>query len=102
MPFYVRLGQLPHKRHTQFRKPDGGLYREQVMGVKGFSGIQSILYHINPPTAVREVKDLPLHRRARRPRPLAWSKRAPDLRTLDRPRPALAPDVTRLVAPLSA
>ena len=57
MPFYVRLGQVPHKRHTQFRKPDGGLYREQVMGVKGFSGIQSILYHVNPPTAVREVKD---------------------------------------------
>ena len=60
MPFYVKLGQVPHKRHTQFKKPDsqgGGLYREQVMGVKGFSGIQSILYHVNPPTAVRAVKD---------------------------------------------
>ena len=57
MPFYVRLGDVPHKRHTQFRKPDGNLYREQVMGVKGFSGIQSVLYHINPPTAVRSVMD---------------------------------------------
>src|SRR5262245_39119236 len=57
MPFYYRLGDIPHKRHTQFRKPDGGLYREQVMGVKGFSGIQSILYHAHHPTEVRRVED---------------------------------------------
>jgi homogentisate 1,2-dioxygenase len=44
MPFYHTLGSIPHKRHTQFRKPDGDLYREEVMGTKGFSGIQSILY----------------------------------------------------------
>lgn len=31
MPFYHTLGHIPHKRHTQFRKPDGSLYREQVM-----------------------------------------------------------------------
>ena len=23
MPFYHKLGKIPHKRHTQFRKPDG-------------------------------------------------------------------------------
>ncbi|MBI3972593.1 MAG: homogentisate 1,2-dioxygenase [Chloroflexi bacterium] len=57
MPYYVRRGKVPPKRHTQFRQPDGSLYREQVMGVRGFSGIQSILYHINPPTAVRRVED---------------------------------------------
>lgn len=45
MPFYAKLGEIPHKRHTQFRKPDGGLYREEVMGLEGFHGIQSILYH---------------------------------------------------------
>lgn len=45
MPYYNRLGQIPHKRHTQFRRPDGGLYREEVMGLEGFHGIQSILYH---------------------------------------------------------
>ena len=45
MPFYYRLGELPQKRHVQFRKPDGGLYREEVMGLEGFSGIESILYH---------------------------------------------------------
>ncbi len=58
MPFYHRLGEIPHKRHTQFRKPDGSLFSEQVMGTKGFSGIQSILYHHYPPTAILEVEDL--------------------------------------------
>ncbi|MBI4595218.1 MAG: homogentisate 1,2-dioxygenase [Candidatus Tectomicrobia bacterium] len=53
MPFYHHLGQLPHKRHTQFRKPDGSLYREEVMGLEGFSGIQSILYHHYLPTRMK-------------------------------------------------
>jgi homogentisate 1,2-dioxygenase len=54
MPFYYHLGELPHKRHVQFRKPDGGLYREEVMGLEGFSGIESILYHhYLPPRLVR-------------------------------------------------
>ncbi len=52
MPFYRQLGEIPKKRHTIFRKPDGSLYREQVMGTKGFSGMQSILYHHNPPTQI--------------------------------------------------
>jgi homogentisate 1,2-dioxygenase len=55
MPFYVVSGDIPHKRHTQFRQPDGSLYKEEVFGTKGFSGIQSILYHVFPPTAVRKV-----------------------------------------------
>ncbi|MED0674537.1 homogentisate 1,2-dioxygenase [Aneurinibacillus thermoaerophilus] len=58
MPHYVKMGNIPHKRHTQFRKPDGGLYYEQLMGTKGFSGIQSLIYHINPPTQVREAKKI--------------------------------------------
>ena len=54
MPFYHHMGQLPEKRHVQFRRPDGGLYREEVMGLEGFSGIQSILYHhFLPPRLVR-------------------------------------------------
>lgn len=52
MPHYVRMGQVPHKRHTQFRKPDGGLYSEEVIGAEGFSGIQSLAYHLYPPTLV--------------------------------------------------
>lgn len=58
MPFYHRLGELPQKRHTQFRKPDGGLYREEVMGLEGFSGIQSILYHVHLPPRVAQVEQL--------------------------------------------
>lgn len=55
MSYYHRLGEIPHKRHTQFRQPDGSLYHEEVMGIHGFSGIQSILYHLRPPTRVRRV-----------------------------------------------
>jgi len=55
MTYYHKLGSLPHKRHTQFRQPDGSLYHEELMGIHGFAGIQSILYHLRPPTRVREV-----------------------------------------------
>ena len=56
MTFYYKLGEIPHKRHTQFRQPDGSLYHEEVMGIHGFAGIQSILYHVRPPTQVRRVE----------------------------------------------
>jgi homogentisate 1,2-dioxygenase len=58
MPFYHRLGEFPQKRHTQFRKSSGGLYREEVMGLEGFSGIQSILYHHFMPPRVLNTEDL--------------------------------------------
>lgn len=58
MPYYYRLGEIPHKRHTQFRKPDGGLYREEVMGLEGFSGVQSILYHHYLPPRVAHIEEL--------------------------------------------
>ena len=58
MPRYMQLGSIPPKRHTQFRKPDGSLYAEQVFGTKGFSGIASILYHCYLPTQVEEFAAL--------------------------------------------
>ena len=58
MSFYVRLGNVPPKRHTQFRRPDGALYTEEVLGEEGFSGIGSIAYHIHPPTQVTGWKPL--------------------------------------------
>lgn len=58
MAHYVKLGDVPRKRHTQFRKPDGSLYAEQVFGTEGFSGIASILYHNNLPTQVEEFQYL--------------------------------------------
>ena len=55
MPFYQRVGQIPRKRHTQFRKPDGSLYHEELFGTEGFSGISSLLYRLGPPTRVEEI-----------------------------------------------
>lgn len=61
MPFYHKLGKIPHKRHTTFRKSDGSLFHEQLFGTIGFDGMSSILYHHYPPTMVKEIlgsKDL--------------------------------------------
>jgi homogentisate 1,2-dioxygenase len=55
--YYHRLGEIPSKRHTQFRQPDGSLYKEEVVSSEGFSGIYSTLYHIFPPTRIREIKE---------------------------------------------
>lgn len=57
MPFYTRVGNVPHKRHTQFRSSDGELYKEEVIGAEGFSGISSIAYHIHPPTLVERIEE---------------------------------------------
>ena len=58
MPFYHELGRIPHKRHTVFKKPDGGLYYEQLFGTEGFHGMSSLLYHVHRPTMIREVAEL--------------------------------------------
>lgn len=52
MPSYYSLGSIPHKRHTQFRKPNGELYSEQLFSTEGFSNDYSLLYHHHPPTAI--------------------------------------------------
>ena len=52
MPYYRRVGEVPPKRHTQFRTPDGGLYAEELMGAEGFSASSSLLYHRHVPTAL--------------------------------------------------
>jgi len=52
MPRYQQLGSIPHKRHTQFRKPDGTLYSEQLFSTEGFSNDFSLLYHCHPPTEI--------------------------------------------------
>lgn len=56
MPSYVRAGSLPHKRHIQFRRPDGGLYAEELFSTKGFESAYSLLYHLRPPTATLEIR----------------------------------------------
>jgi homogentisate 1,2-dioxygenase len=55
MPHYYKLGDIPQKRHTQFRKPDGNLYSEELVSTEGFSNVYSNVYHCHPPTMVKEV-----------------------------------------------
>ena len=55
MPFYHKLGSVPEKRHTQFRKEDGSLHHEQLFGTIGFVGMSSLLYHLHRPTMVKRV-----------------------------------------------
>jgi len=57
MPHYYSLGNIPHKRHTQFRKPDGSLYSEQLFSTEGFSSNSSLLYHLHPPTKIIKVEE---------------------------------------------
>ena len=56
MPFYQRLGDVPRKRHVQFRD-NGTLLTEEVMGLEGFSGNESILYHLTSPCRVEKLGD---------------------------------------------
>ena len=55
MPQYHKLGSIPPKRHTQFRKPDGTLYQEELVSTEGFSSIYSLVYHTHPPTRVKAI-----------------------------------------------
>ena len=57
MPFYHKMGKIPHKRHTIFRKENGKLHHEQLFGTIGFDGMSSLLYHLHPPTIVKNVGD---------------------------------------------
>lgn len=55
MPFYRKVGKIPHKRHTTFKKKDGSLHYEQLFGTVGFDGMSSLLYHLHRPTIVKEI-----------------------------------------------
>jgi homogentisate 1,2-dioxygenase len=55
MPFYHTLGNIPHKRHTQHKSPEGKFYYEQLFGTVGFDGMSSLLYHEHRPTQVKEI-----------------------------------------------
>ncbi|MBA4197431.1 MAG: homogentisate 1,2-dioxygenase [Chitinophaga sp.] len=57
MPHYISVGSIPHKRHTQFRQPNGQLYSEQLFSTEGFSNDYSLLYHIHPPTQIIQTDE---------------------------------------------
>jgi homogentisate 1,2-dioxygenase len=58
MSRYHRLGKIPKKRHTTFKKEDGSLYQEELFGTAGFAGMSSLIYHLYPPTVVSEIKKI--------------------------------------------
>ncbi|WP_067185990.1 homogentisate 1,2-dioxygenase [Microtetraspora niveoalba] len=60
MPYYRVVGEVPRKRHVQFRRPDGGLYAEELMGEEGFSSDSSLLYHRHLPTAIVKAEAVDL------------------------------------------
>lgn len=55
MAYYQRHGRLPAKRHVAYRRPDGRLYNEELVGTQGFAGVSSLVYHLYPPTLVKEA-----------------------------------------------
>ncbi|MCE1202360.1 MAG: homogentisate 1,2-dioxygenase [Bacteroidia bacterium] len=57
MPHYQLRGQVPPKRHTIFRQPDGRLYAEELVSTEGFSDVYSLIYHVYPPTMVKRIGD---------------------------------------------
>ncbi len=61
MAYYRSVGEIPPKRHTQFRAPDGTLYAEELMGEEGFSSDSSLLYHRRNTSAMVDARvwDLP-------------------------------------------
>jgi homogentisate 1,2-dioxygenase len=58
MPYYRAIGEFPRKRHVRFRRPDGGLYAEELMGEEGFSSDSSLLYHRYLPTAIVKSEEV--------------------------------------------
>ena len=67
MPYYRQIGEIPPKRHTQFRAPSGALYAEELVGQEGFSSDSSLLYHRHLPTAIVAAEEY---------EPPAWSRMA--------------------------
>ena len=55
MPFYQKRGEIPQKKHTEFRDGNKNLFWEELISRNGFSHMYSNVYHINPPTAVKNL-----------------------------------------------
>jgi homogentisate 1,2-dioxygenase len=52
MPQYVQAGDIPHKRHTQFRDESGRLRVEELFSSHGFGGPYALLYHARSPVEI--------------------------------------------------
>jgi homogentisate 1,2-dioxygenase len=79
MSYYVRIGDVPPKRHVWHRGPDGQRLSEELMGEHGFSGPSSLLYHRHSPSAITAVEPVAIARSPLTPNDpvLPWHLRAP-------------------------
>ena len=106
---YHSIGQIPHKRHIQYRKPDGSLFHEQLFSTEGFSDMYSILYHNHPPTMITQVgepidvKPVTIHDKQLKHRSLKGFDISPEEDYLDSRKPVLANSDCRIIlsAPMS-
>lgn len=57
MPRYHTLGDIPPKRHTAFKDPEGNFYYEELFGTIGFDGMSTLMYHTQRPTRVKKILD---------------------------------------------
>src|ERR1700736_2055650 len=62
MSHYLRVGDVPRKRHTWHRGAEGRRLAEELMGEEGFNGASSLLYHRNSPSAITGVEPFELER----------------------------------------
>jgi homogentisate 1,2-dioxygenase len=58
VPSYRQVGEVPRKRHTQFRDEKGCLRTEQLMSSIGFSEESALLYHAHSPMAIVSAESL--------------------------------------------
>lgn len=106
---YHSIGQIPHKRHIQYRKPDGSLFHEQLFSTEGFSDMYSILYHNHPPTMITQVgepidvKPVTIHDKQLKHRSLKGFDISPEEDYLDSRKPVLVNSDCRIIlsAPMS-
>ena len=63
MPYYQKLGEIPRKHHIWFHRngstptfKNEGIAYEHVFTTQGFDEAYSIMYHVRPPTRVRNVE----------------------------------------------
>jgi len=56
MAFHRWVGEVPPERHTRFRRPDGGPYRQELVGEEGFSSDSALLHHRGMPSALVDAR----------------------------------------------
>jgi len=60
--FYLRVGDVPSKRHTWHRDSEGNRLFEELMGEEGFRSSSSLLYHRRSPSAITSVETVEVQR----------------------------------------